>query len=147
MLSEQRSGFPCSKMLSAAGTKYIWLDTSWDTLRKAVCLSQNRDSGQRLPSIRCDEYWKQLGNKERSRGMNILQSCQGPQCFGGVTGQPKPTCYREGISHSKQAKHSGRIHSRYHRVCQSIPAQLSNWWRSCVQTIRKNPYVTSFDCK
>jgi hypothetical protein len=43
-----------------------------------------------------DRKW--LGNEERGRGVEIAPNGQGSRLVREVAGEPKPTCYREGIS-------------------------------------------------
>jgi len=65
-------------------------------------------------------------------GMTIWKEWPRSSMFGDVAGQPKPTCYTEGMQPSKHPNDSGRIHFRYQRDHQSILVKLSTWWCSCI---------------
>jgi len=54
-----------------------------------------------------------------------VQNSQGSRLFGHVAGQPKPTCYPEGILQSKQADDCCGIHFGHGRYLQSIVATVS----------------------
>jgi len=111
------------------------------------CLSPQWDFHRHWPRIAYNKYRKQLGNEEWGRGMETAQNGQGSLLFGDVAGQPKHTCYTQGISHSEQADDHHGIHFGHRRDRQSILVTLSKWWCGCIQIVRKISIVTSFPCK
>jgi len=147
MVSEGRPVFPLAEMSSAGCSQNHGLDPSRIIHWKIVCLSQSLDISRRWPRIGFNEHRKWLRNEERGGGKDTTQHGQGLQLLGDAAGQPKPTCYPEGISSSKQADDRRRIHFGHRIDCQSILAAVSTWWCGCIQIVRKISFATSFICK
>jgi len=79
--------------------------------------------------------------------MKIAQNGQSPWLVGDVAGQPKPMCYTDGISCSKQANNCSRIHFRFRRDHQSILVKSLTWWCSCIEIVRKITFGTCLGAK
>jgi len=71
------------------------------------------------------EHRKRVGNEEIGGGTEIALNGQGSRLFGDVAGQPKPSCYPDGILCSKQADDGRWIHFGHGRDRQSILVSLS----------------------
>jgi len=63
--------------------------------------------------------------KTEAEEWKIAHNGQGSRHFGDVAGQPSPTCYPEGISHSKQAADCHGIHFGHGGDRESIVMALS----------------------
>jgi len=114
---------------------------------KAVWRSHQRDIGRQWPSIGYMERRKHLRNEEWGRGKKFAQNGQGPRFMGDVAGQPKPTCYTEGISISQHPADSHRIHLGYGSDRQSILVTIWTWWCGCIWIVGMIMSATSFVCK
>jgi len=122
-----RSGgqfFPWPRCHRLEAVKNHKWDPSRRTRCKAVCSSQYRDFRTYWPRIEYHKNRKWLGNGEWGGGKEIAQNGHGSRLFGDVAGQPKPTCYPEGISRSKEADNCHRIHFGHATDRRSNPGHL-----------------------
>jgi len=85
--------------------------------------------------------------KKEAEKRKLHRMAQVHEFLGVVAGQPKPTCYTEGILRSRKAAGSCRIHFGHGRECQSILVTLSICWSGCIQIIRKITLASSSVCK
>jgi len=69
---------------------------------------------------------------KRQTEKKFAQNGQSQWHFGDEAGQPKPRCYTEGISRSKQADDTCMIHFGYRRDRRSILLTLLTWWCNCI---------------
>jgi len=103
--------------------------TTGETLREKVVIGQFAPANNGIlagtdPELDTTNTDNDSEMKQEAEEKKVAQNGKGSRLFGDVAGQPNPTCYPEGILHSKQVDDRCRIDFGHRRDHQSILVTL-----------------------